>query len=269
MTKTILPITKPLARVCVLLDDLVTKFIAACRETLTPLGKYEAEDEAQNLFKLAIRNLEGVVALARNDLILLPPALAAARACFEAAVKGAWLIDADNPFDREARWLVHLASEERYLARVANELGKLKRDVTTFRQQERTIRDFRLVVEERLPRHIARLKGSPSFKEMVTSLGGESLYSLYILLSQSSHAEHQATWLYRSGGLGTAARIGEFVKPADWWLPLRISFLSISHPGQVLLARLGGNPDHFLRSEMRRQIEESIRDIGNDVSDPH
>jgi hypothetical protein len=125
VTKTILPITEPLTKTCELLDDLAARFLATRRETLPPLGKYEAEVEAQNLFNLAIRDLEGVLALARADLVLLPPALAAARACFEAAVKAAWLIDADDPFDREARWLVHLASEERYYARIADKFAKL------------------------------------------------------------------------------------------------------------------------------------------------
>jgi hypothetical protein len=59
------------------------------------LGKYEAEIEAWALFNLAIRHIDGVIALARHDLILLPPALMAARAGFEAAIKAAWLVDAD------------------------------------------------------------------------------------------------------------------------------------------------------------------------------
>ena len=75
--KTILPITGSIKSVCVLLDRVVDDFIATCRETLPPL-RYEAEREALNLFKIAIRNLDGIVALARRDLILLPPALAAA-----------------------------------------------------------------------------------------------------------------------------------------------------------------------------------------------
>ena len=131
------------------------------------------------------------------------------------------------------------------------------------------IRDFRLAVDGKLPRHTARLQGSPSFKEMVAVLGGEKLYSLYILLSQSSHAEHHATWLYRADGVGNKKRIGEFVKPADWWLPLQISFLSISRPGQVLLARLGGKPEQFLSSETHQKIEDNIRGIGNNASVPH
>jgi hypothetical protein len=77
----ILPTTEPVARACGLLDDLVSKFISIW-ETLPPIGKYEANLEALNLFKVAIRNIEVVITLARHDLVLLPPALAAARACF-------------------------------------------------------------------------------------------------------------------------------------------------------------------------------------------
>jgi Family of unknown function (DUF5677) len=203
MSNIILPTTEPVARVCTLLDDLVGKFIATCRNRPPRVVEYEAEVEALNLFKVAIRNIEGVITLARNDLILLPPALAAARSCFEAAVKAAWLVNADDQFDREARWLVHLASEERYLARVAARLEKLGYDVTDLRQRETDIRNFRLAVDKKLPQHIARLKGTPSFEEMLAALGAQELYSFYLLLSQSAHAEHQATWLYRTGGLGT------------------------------------------------------------------
>src|SRR5262245_36048891 len=73
MSNIILPTTEPVARVCALLDDLVGKFITTYRDTLH-LGRYEAEIEALNLFKVAIRNIEGVITLARSDLILLPPA---------------------------------------------------------------------------------------------------------------------------------------------------------------------------------------------------
>jgi hypothetical protein len=70
--KTILPITGSIKSVCELLDGVVGDFIATCRERLPPL-RYEAEIEALNLIKMAMRNVEGVMALARRDLILLPP----------------------------------------------------------------------------------------------------------------------------------------------------------------------------------------------------
>ena len=126
------------------------------------------------------------------------------------------------------------------------------------RDREANIREFRLAVEAKLPKHVDRLKRSPSFEDMVGSLGGEALYSFYIFLSQSSHAEHQATWFYRAGGLGSEKREGEFIKPADWWMPLQICFLSIGRPGQIVLARLGGKPEQFLSAEAEQTSKEII-----------
>ena len=121
---TILPITREVEVACEELDRAIGLFLEA-RKTLPPLGRYESEIEAVNLFALAIRDIEGVVALAREDLVLLPPAMAAARAAFEAAVKGAWIVDVDDPFEREVRWLAHLKAEERFYERVAKRCGRL------------------------------------------------------------------------------------------------------------------------------------------------
>jgi len=269
MSQTILPITEPVASVCTLLYDVVGKFIATSRNTHPPLGKYEAEVEALNLFKIAIRNVEGVIELARRDLVLLPPALAAARTSFETAVKAAWLVNADDPFHREVRWLAHLASEESYLSRIAKQLEKLGKDVTALHQRETSIKDFRLAVDAKLPRDITRLSSTPTFKAMLTDLGGDQLYSYYMLLSQYVHGEHPGTWLYRAGGLGTEKRIGEFIKPADWFIPLRLSFLSLSHPGRVFLVRVGGEAEQFLSEDIRQKIEDQISKIGQDASTHH
>ncbi len=261
--KTILPITASIKSVCELLDRVVGDFIATRRETL-PSPKYEAEIEASNLFNLAIRNLEGVVALARRDLILLPPALVAARACFEAAVKAAWLVNADDPFDREARWLVHLASEERYLnriSRIADRSQRLKWDVANLRTKEKSIRNFRLAVEAKLPPHIRRLERSPPFDAMLAELGSEALYLFYVKLSQTAHGEHAATWLYRAGGLGTENRSGEFITPGDWLIPLRVGFLSFTHPAQIFLGRVAGSAGMYLSDELCQKIEETLSRI--------
>ena len=80
-------------------------------------------------------------------------------------------------------------------------------------------------------------------------------------LSQSAHSGHHATWLYRAGGLGTAKRLGEFVKPSDWGKPLRISFLNFTHPCRVFFARLGGNPDGFLDADTHQMVEDAIEAI--------
>ena len=88
VTGIVLPITRPVSRVCDQLDDLVGRFIKVCGALGSEFGKYESEVEARSLFMLAIRNIEGVVELARRDLAMLSPALAAARAAFETAIKG-------------------------------------------------------------------------------------------------------------------------------------------------------------------------------------
>jgi hypothetical protein len=251
----IMPTTKSVERVCALLDDVIESFIRTRNETLR-FGKYEAAIEARLLFNLAIRHTEGVIALARHDLILLPSAQMAARAGFEAAIKAAWLVDADDPFDREARWLAHLSSEERYLSRSANELSEAEQNATVspqvrevrlaraeqLRKWEASVRDFRLEVAEMLPPDVVRLKGIPTFKDMLASLGGQKLYSLYVYLSQTAHAEHNATWLYRTGGLGTKKRIGEFVSPSDWGGPLRTSFLNFAHPSALQESKKSRSP---------------------------
>jgi hypothetical protein len=254
-TSIISPTTKKVKRVCNALDALIAAFIDSWK-TLPRQDKYESGLEAWNLFKLAIRNLEGVIHLARHDLVLLPPALAAARACFECAIKAAWMVNADDHFAREARWLVHLASEERYCKRVADQLAANTRyDVTGLRMHGQQIRQFRLKVEAVLPKGTERLSTMPTFDRLLEDVGGGPLYPFYIELSQSAHGEHQGTWLYRSGGVGTHNKPGEFIDEGKWFVPLRVCFLSLSQPGRLFLERLGGDPEYFITGKKQQEVE--------------
>ena len=65
----IVPMTAAVQEACKELEAAVGLFLDA-RRTLPALGRYESEVEALNLFYLAIRNIEGVIALARADLVL-------------------------------------------------------------------------------------------------------------------------------------------------------------------------------------------------------
>jgi hypothetical protein len=103
----ILPTTPEVGLVCDELEKAIGSFLNA-RSTLPPLGRYESQVEALNLFYLALRDIEGVVTLARADLVSIPPAIASARAGFEASVKAIWMVDADDPYECEGRWLAHL-----------------------------------------------------------------------------------------------------------------------------------------------------------------
>jgi len=261
VTDPILPITPAIARACDSIDELVRRFISACRALPSALGKYESSVEAQNLFRLAIRNVEGVIQLAKSDLVLLPPAMAAARAAFEAAVKACWLVDPEDPYDREARYLVQLHSEERYLQRLAKRFDAAGISSSNLHVREGQIREFRLAVTAALPAGVRRLSGTPSFDEMLAAIGGGKIYAFYILLSQYGHGEHAATWLYRDGGLGTERKDGEFVKPEQWLIPLRTCLHTLGHPGRIFIARLGGDEDQFLDAADHQIIEDQLSRI--------
>jgi len=94
------------------MDGAIQAFLTR-RKSLPPLGRWEADIEANNLFNLAIRHIESIVELARRDLVLLPSANVLARAVFETSVKAAWMVQPDDPFQRELRWLAHLQEEVR------------------------------------------------------------------------------------------------------------------------------------------------------------
>jgi hypothetical protein len=75
------------------------------------------------------------------------------------------------------------------------------------------------------------------------------------------HGEHAATWHYRTGGLGTAKRLGESITPEDWYLPLRMAWLSLAHPGRLLLGRLGGKPQLFLDVDLESRVSTAIEAV--------
>jgi hypothetical protein len=218
-TPTIMPTTEEIATKCDLLDQIIEQFIAA-KDTIDESyrRRYEAHVEAVNPFNLTIRNVEGVIALARTDLVLLPPARLAARGAFESSVRSAWMVQPADPFEREARWIGHFKSEEKYLRGLIRERAALGVDATSTEERLQSVTRFRQDVASLLKaRGYNKIDIEvPNFRECLRSIGEERAYLLYMTFSQIAHATHSATWLYRSGGLGIAKTDGEFVKADDW-----------------------------------------------------
>lgn len=257
----VIPTTPEVALVCDELEKAIWRFLNSLN-TLPPLGQYESQVEAVKLFYLAIRDIEGVITLARADLVLIPPAIASARAGFEAAVKAIWMIDADDPYECEGRWLAHLKTEARFHNRIAARYERIGKDARSNHKMAETLASFSQAVEERLPPGIKVPKGIPSLDKMLESTGVEHLYATYIYLSQFAHAEHAATWLYRTGGLGDDKLHGDFTKPAFWQLPLNVAWFSLACIGRLLLKRLGGNTDLFIHKEHEEHVVVLIKQIG-------
>ena len=186
------------------------------------------------LFNLVIRQIEGVLTVARQDLVLLPAAFACARAALETAAKAAWMVDANDPYERETRWLAHMEEEARVYDRSAKRYSEVGQDARTFAARAIEIRTFRKAVEAKLPPGVTPLKHIPTVDEMLTSLQGKQLYPLYIYLSQYVHGGHAATELYRRG-VGIALQAGEYIEPSHWYIPLRVCWLSLKEPASLAL----------------------------------
>jgi hypothetical protein len=240
-----MPMTEEIATKCDLLDQMIEAFLAAIKTADGSLSQYEAPVEAFKLFNLTIRNVEGVIALARTDLVLLPAAALAARGAFESSVRAAWMANAADPFERETRWLAHLKTEEEHLSRVIRVLGALGASTEIIDRQEqrlKSINDFRQGVASQLEaRGYDTNVAVPHFRECLRSLGEERTYVLFMQLSQIAHATHASTWFYRSGGVGTKAIGGEFVDADDWNLPLNICLFVFKIPSLLLLRQLGAD----------------------------
>lgn len=254
-TKTILPAPIEVLEACDEVDRVVAAFLKS-RRSLKGYGEFESSTEALLLFNLVVRQVEGVLSLARNDLVLLPAAMACARAAFETALKAAWMVNSNDPYLRETRWLAHLQEEERVYERAA------KRWPGKFAGQAAQLREFRQGVEAMLPPQAERLKHNPTVDQMFEAFDGKQLYPLYIYMSQFVHGGHLATSLYRKG-LGTMRQTGEYVSPSSWYLPIRMCWLALSELGSHMLWRIGSPRRNYITEAERRRIEGQLRKVQN------
>jgi hypothetical protein len=135
----VLPQTATVKQIADALDHAVHEFLVAAKST-NITGKYESEVEAWKLFTLAMRDVEAVAELARIDLVLLPAASVLARAVFEIAVKACWMVQPDDPFQKEVRLLAHHQEEERMQERLANKATHFGANPDPFNKSYRVIR---------------------------------------------------------------------------------------------------------------------------------
>jgi hypothetical protein len=181
MANIVLPPTPPILQVADFIDRTLSQFLHA-RQTVPALGKFESEVEAMKLITLVVRNIEAITELAKIDLVLAPPANVLARAVFEIAVKAAWMVTPNDPFEREIRWLAYLEEEERMHERVAGRAARFAGDPTFFENQRDVLRTFRAGVERSLPSSYSRLPGNPSVEQMLEGIGQKRIYGVYTLL---------------------------------------------------------------------------------------
>jgi hypothetical protein len=262
----ILAPTKAIQRICDALDAAIERFLR--QKALLCVGVYESDLEALLIFNLGIRHVEGVTALARRDLVLLPAPFHLARAALECCVRAAWLVDDAGPMRREARWIAHLDGEISAIRRSSERLEKFGLDVEAARERAQKLTKFRNDVARAVERHgVQLLKQLPNFEQMLSSIDGSHLYSVYIQASQYTHGGHSATWLYRSEGVGTHKQIGEDIRAEQWILPLRMCWLALSRPGDVITTRIAQSASAASSHECSALVDAAFEDLASDRPD--
>ena len=237
--------TRAIIDVASLLEEGITSFQSSRHNINPEWSLYYSHVEALTLFNIVIRNIGGVAALAKTDLFFLPPAYVASRAALETSIKIMWLLKPENVFDREARYLAHMASEEEFYRRTGELIKKSQPDSdqpdpAEWEKAASEIRNFIRSVECALPHPAKPLKAMPSFRAMLVDLDLEYIYEEYIYLSQFSHGTHRCRELYRKEESGKQT-IADYVSPELWSRPLMCAWKSLYVCGSMILEKLGGD----------------------------
>ena len=253
------PPTKEILVLCSDSDALIERYLACLSTARSSFRRFEAEVEVYTILKLLIRHLESVCQLARHDLVLLPSAIVVARAAFEASIRGRWMLQPVDPFEREVRWVLHMRS-------AAEHCGKLEKNPHTppavskaFAQERNSYQAFDADISKLLvERGYSVPKQAPNIWEMLKSIGEPHLYLLYIRLSAYTHTNFEAGSLYRKH-LGGGKKLGEFIKPSDWHLPIDAAWTSLFFLAKTFL--------YWIEADMKAfKAECLVKDFGNHLA---
>jgi hypothetical protein len=222
------------------IDEMIDGYLVALRNA--EAGQWEAPKEGYVLGWLLIRNIQAVIALARQDEILATAAWSNARVAFEHSARIIWMLHPADRFEAECRWLAFLEEYERVERRIGREPSS---DAGQRDQRAESIRNFREGVIAKLPAGYRPAK-VPSLREMLNTLNTPQMYQLYQVGSQYVHGSMYAATGY-SRNLGTERAIGDFTSTMDWILPMRLCWLSLREAAWFILDRLevpeGSKPD--------------------------
>jgi len=256
--------TKPIIDAADLIYESIGRYLECVRSlsehARRQAPRYESNVEAWVLFRQVIRHIEATTELAKLDLVLLPSALVLARATFEATARILWILHPDEVFEREARYLAHLKKEEEFWDRVATTWAEFHQSGKVQLEQCESLRQFRIGVENLLPKHIQRCKAVPNLKNLLGEIGEKEKYLNYSRLSQFSHGTHAAGKLYRKN-LGNSKKIGEFISPELWVEPLECAWWCLAKGGSKILQRLGQDPSKFLPDEFFDTVSQALNKI--------
>ena len=258
------PPSPTLLRAADLLDEGVGHLLKARDQLSSDFVKFESSHDALNLLYHSLRHIEAVVELVRKDVVLRPAAITAARAALESSVRGLWLVDCDEPFEREGRWLGFIDEEVFSRKRAARHFGQHGHtEASTENQVEADeLENYRNAVAQLLPKAYAPRR-LPKFDAMLAETKTNVNYAIYVIGSQYTHGTSWALSAFRQG-LGTQRRLNELKDSVSWVLPVAICAAIVRDTGCRLLYRLGVPHGQALPRTFSGRLERAVSRISNE-----
>lgn len=214
------------------IEQMITQYCVALR-SVAAVGKWEAPQEGLALGWLLIRNVEAVILMARHDEVLVTASWPNSRAAFELSARIIWMLQPDDRYAAECRWLALLGDWEKTERKLVEEVP----DRAEFHiMRAESIRSFREGVISALPSGYVPAK-KPNFHDTLTALNTPQMYRFYREGSQYVHGSMYASTNY-SKNLGTRRNLGDFTSTVDWILPMRLCWLSLREATRFILDRL-------------------------------
>lgn len=242
------PITREVAGLCDHCDQLIEAYLAGLSERPGSIGRYESETEYFTLMKLMLRHLEGVTALARNDLILAPSANVIARTIFETSVRARWMFLPIDPYEREVRWILFLRTGTEQAKKLAKSPHLDASTAKAFKERADTYSRFdQGILEKLFELGYTVPKQAPNLWEMLKDLAEPEFYNQYVLLSADAHSNFEAASRFKSN-LGTAKVLGERTSPGDWGLPFQVAWQAFYLAAYEFLKLVEANLESFNRA---------------------
>ncbi len=259
--------TPEIVALCDIIDRTIEAYLAALGKGKTKLGRFEAETEAYCLLKLVIRHAEAFVLMARHDLVLLPAAQVAARSAFEAHLKILWMLKPVDPFEQEARWVLHVRSSSEHWAKLAKSESLAEEFRSDCLKQKDVFDSFSSQITQRLTQQgYAVPPKSVSLWDILKDLDQKHLYPFYIHLSAFAHTNYEAGSLYRKH-LGTGKQLGEFITPAGWALPIEAVWKSLFVASRRVLELVEPPESAFPEGPLHEEFQRRLSDLNASGAD--
>ncbi len=131
-----------------LIDSGITIFLNNANEI--KIGKYESIVECRLILNLCIRHIESINELAKLDMVYLPSAMVLTRTVFESAINALWLIQPEDVFKCESRYLSRLYKYEEWLNDQMKYFDSLNWSSIKYAEEKESIVEFRTGFEKQL-----------------------------------------------------------------------------------------------------------------------